>query len=148
MNKRLIALVIIVLVAISLAGCGSSEPPKQTEKPAVPAKPAAGVLDVPANNTEISGNQVQVMGWFLDNEGIAKLEVLVDDKVVGTANAGYPRSGLKEAVPGYTDYDKAGYLYVLDSTKLSNGKHTIIVKETSNSGKTAATRSATVIVKN
>ena len=71
-------------------------------------------------------------GWFLDGNGVAKIEVLVDGIVKGTAEIGLSRPDVLSVFPDYQN-GSSGFRYVLDTTKLTNGTHKIVIRETSKS---------------
>jgi beta-N-acetylglucosaminidase len=91
-----------------------------------------GYMDSPASNSTVKGD-IDVSGWFLDPSGVAKVEVLVDGNVVGAAQYGLPRSDVGNAYPEYQN-PNSGYKYILNTRTLTNGQHTIAVRETGNSG--------------
>ncbi|MDD3224462.1 MAG: Ig-like domain-containing protein, partial [Clostridium sp.] len=93
---------------------------------------AIGCIDAPSEAQSISGVK-QVSGWFLDGTGVNKIEVLVDGNVVGTASYGDSRSDVGKVFPQYSNAN-SGYHYSLDTTKLTNGKHTLVIRETGNNG--------------
>lgn len=94
--------------------------------------PARGYLDSIVDGSIINGTQ-NISGWFLDGSGVAKIEVLADGKSVGTAQYGNSRTDVQKA---FTDYQNAnsGYQFALDTTTLSNGQHTLALRETANNG--------------
>ncbi|TWE01019.1 uncharacterized protein YvpB [Neobacillus bataviensis] len=93
---------------------------------------AKGVLDTPAVNEKTKG-QYNVKGWYLDQSGVSKIEILVDGKVVGQAVYGDSRLDVKNAYPAYNNAN-AGYHYVLDTTRFGDGVHSITVRETGRNG--------------
>jgi fibronectin type 3 domain-containing protein len=106
--------------------------------------PTIGFLDKPKDNM-IIGGRYNISGWFLDQSGVAKIEVLVDDVVVGEVTYGYSRPDVFIAYPDYNN-EKSGYMYLLDTTQLSEGEHTITVRETGTDGNTTTLRAYTVTV--
>ncbi|WP_160722733.1 Ig-like domain-containing protein [Bacillus sp. USDA818B3_A] len=99
----------------------------------VQSLPAKGSIDVPANGAAVKGSTV-VRGWFLDGSGAAKVEVLVDGKILGQAQYGLARTDVAKAYSGYNNAN-AGYEYTLNTTALTNGQHTLTVRETGKNGK-------------
>jgi beta-N-acetylglucosaminidase len=98
------------------------------------ANALVGHLDAPANGSIVDGIS-KVRGWFLDGNGIAKVDVLVDGKVVGKASYGKPRADVLKVLPEYNNAN-SGYEYALDTKKFSNGDHTISVRATGKNGAT------------
>lgn len=103
---------------------------KLTEK-VITVSNARGVIDGPTSNQVIKG-KYKVTGWFMDANGVAKLEVVVDGKAAGQAVYGDRRLDVKKSFPSYAG--DPGYHYVLDTSKLTNGRHTITVRETGKGG--------------
>lgn len=110
--------------------------------------PTIGFLDVPANNSTISGTTFTGEGWFLDNHDIVKIELFMDNTYLCDAQLGYPRTGVESIYPGYKNYDKAGYLFYFDTTKFSNGKHLLHVKATNEKGESYSLDPCEIIINN
>ncbi|MEH7414518.1 Ig-like domain-containing protein, partial [Neobacillus drentensis] len=68
------------------------------------------------------------------------VEVLVDGKIVGQAQYGLSRTDVSKAYPAYKNAN-AGYQYTLNTVNLTNGQHTLTVKETGKSGATKELKS-------
>ncbi|NGQ97126.1 S8 family serine peptidase, partial [Brevibacillus sp. SYP-B805] len=93
---------------------------------------ARGGLDTPVEGETISGNYT-VKGWFLDPSGVAKIEILIDGEVNGEAVYGEARPDIEAAYPEYKN-GNAGFRFQLDATTITEGTHTISVRETSLDG--------------
>jgi len=91
--------------------------------------PPKGFLDSPKNNSFVSGIY-RINGWFLDNAGVEKIEVVVDDEVIGKAVYGTLRSDVLNVYPQYKN-ENCGYYFDLDTSKIIEGKHKIKICETS-----------------
>jgi FlaG/FlaF family flagellin (archaellin) len=89
-----------------------------------------GNIDNPGQGQSVN-SVLTVSGWALDIKGITKIEVLIDGVVQGQAIYGDPRPDVASAFPGYKN-SNAGFHYSLDTRKLTNGSHTLAVRETSN----------------
>ncbi|MDP4103590.1 MAG: Ig-like domain-containing protein [Bacillota bacterium] len=96
--------------------------------------PAKGYIDLPTSGSSINGIS-NVEGWFLDGNGVAKIEVLIDGKSFGTATDNLPRPDVASAFPEYQN-PNSGYQYALDTRSLTNGQHLLTVRETGNNGVT------------
>ncbi|WP_170972132.1 N-acetylmuramoyl-L-alanine amidase [Bacillus yapensis] len=105
-----------------------------------------GYVDNPSSNVVLAGIK-NVSGWFLDINGVEKIEVLVDGNVVGDAIYGDTRQDVEKMFPDFNN-DKAGFHYFLDTTKLSDGQHTIAIKETGKNGQVTTLSPKTVTVEN
>lgn len=108
--------------------------------------PTVGFMDTPKNGSTISGI-TSVRGWFLDASGVSKVEVLVDGQIVGQAQYGSSRPDVLNVLPEYQNAN-AGYEFALDTKKLTNGLHTITVRETGKNGASTELQSVSVNVKN
>ncbi|MBM7654748.1 Ig-like domain-containing protein [Neobacillus cucumis] len=94
--------------------------------------PVRAALDAPKNGAVVNGSTT-VRGWFLDSSGVSKIEVWVDGKLSGQAQYGLPRADVAKAYPAYKNAN-AGYQYTLNTANLSNGQHTLTVRETGKAG--------------
>jgi hypothetical protein len=108
--------------------------------------PAKGFIDTPSFGSTLN-NHATISGWFLDGSEVSKIEVLIDGKVMGTAQYGLPRPDVNTAFPQYQN-NHSGFRYVLDTTLLSNGEHLLTVRETGKNGVTTALNSIKVHVFN
>lgn len=102
-----------------------------------------GSVDRPPMGRVITG-VYRISGWLYDPEGVSKIEVLVDGSVAGEAVYGNSRPDVQKIYPELGS--NLGYHYDLDTTKLSEGEHTITVRETSNSGTQTSLTSRTVTI--
>ena len=91
-----------------------------------------GDLDTPSNGATINGVYL-VKGWYLDQEGVAKVEVLMDGQLIGEATYGEPRPDIEKAYPDYTN-PNAGFQYQLDTTAMAEGSHVLSVMVTNQKG--------------
>src|SRR4051794_16731679 len=62
-----------------------------------------------------------LFGWALDDNGIERVDALVDGVVVGQASYGRSRPQVTRRYPGYPDSAAAGFSYELDTTHYLNG---------------------------
>ena len=93
--------------------------------------PAVGWIDFPTAGQSLSGTGTYtVSGWVLDGAGVQSVEVIVDGKVLGSANYAKDRPDVQQVFPLYNN-PKAGYDFTLDLSGLSAGQHTLTVRETS-----------------
>jgi N-acetylmuramoyl-L-alanine amidase len=106
-------------------------------------QPPIGGLDSPRDPAEagmqdyISG-PFPVIGWVLDDRGVrqravgdlvlADIEVLVDGRVVGQALYPLPRPDIANAYPDVPGAWFSGFQLTLDSTRFTNGLHTLAVR--------------------
>ncbi|WP_332237859.1 Ig-like domain-containing protein [Sporolactobacillus sp. KGMB 08714] len=107
--------------------------------------PVQGRIDSPAAGSTLQGTTT-VRGWFLDVNGVSKIEVLVDGKVIGSAAYGQSRPDVNKAYPQYQN-SNSGYQYSLNTSQFTDGTHQLSVRETGKNG-AQTTISCTVTVKN
>ena len=91
-----------------------------------------GYLDNPISGTSLKGTK-NVSGWFLDESGVANIEVLVDGALAGQASYGDARKDVQNAFPEFNN-GNAGFHFALDTTKYSDGQHTVTIRETGKNG--------------
>lgn len=77
---------------------------------------------------------MRMVGWALDDDGVAAVDVFVDGLIVGRAVYGSFRPGVAAIYPGFPDSQSAGWGYHLDTTHFLNGLHTVSVRVTSTTG--------------
>lgn len=97
-----------------------------------PNLPPIGSIENPSDGDTITGIY-NLNGWFLDGKIVTKIEVLVDGAVSGNAVTGDLRTDIGNKYPLYNNY-YPGFHYSLDTSKLTNGSHSITVRETSLEG--------------
>ena len=116
------------------------------------ANPVKVTIDVPSQAaltmTNLRGTAV-VYGWTITNDSSAvqSVQVSVDGVPNGVATFGVSRPDVCAAYPGRTGCPNVGWSYSLDTTRLSNGQHTLEVTTTTTAGK-RATRGAPFSVSN
>lgn len=86
-----------------------------------------GELEYPGEGQAMNG-VFPIMGWALDDGNVVQVEVTVDGLAYGDAVQGIHRPDVGNRFPTVTGSDYAGFLYNINTTKLSNGVHTIGVR--------------------
>ena len=89
-------------------------------------QPAYGYIDTPSDYEYISGSDFQVFGWAYDLQGVSSVQVDVDGQVVGNATYGLFRPDVPVSDPRVPS-PYVGLSYILDTTRLSNTAHDIVV---------------------
>ncbi len=107
-----------------------------TTSPANPQLPPVGAIETPVEDEVISGSDYQVTGWYLDGQGVSKIEIKVDGVIIGEAVLGDPRPDVQTNYPDYNN-SNSGFHYALDTTALTNGPHNITALETNSAGQTS-----------
>ncbi len=89
-------------------------------------QPAFGNIDSPTNYQSINGDDFQLFGWAYDLQGVASVIVNVDGQDIGVATYGLFRPDVPpEDARVPTAF--VGWSFVLDTTKLSNTAHDIVI---------------------
>ncbi|SDM69732.1 Ig-like domain-containing protein [Bacillus sp. OK048] len=109
-------------------------------------EPVRGSIDTPSNGSVVKG-EIPVNGWFLDANGVSKVEVMVDGKSMGEAQYGISRPDVFKAYPDYKN-ENAGYQFTLNTGSLTNGQHRLTVREIGNNGITNELESQLITVQN
>ena len=94
-----------------------------------------GVLDVPLPDSSVHANGVlAVAGWALDDRRIEHVDVLIDGLIERGAVLGINRPDVAAFYPNVPSASTSGFLVFIDSTRLTNGVHTLTVKATDDQG--------------
>ncbi len=88
-------------------------------------QPAFGFIDTPSDYQFING-LFEVFGWATDFQGVSRVEVDVDGQVVGNATYGLFRPDVP-ANDFRVSTANVGLSYFLDTTKLSNTPHDLVI---------------------
>ena len=126
------------VAAAGVFGCRKTEAPEASAPPAeteaarqARARPPFGLIDAPKENDTVASGS-RGAGWALDDSGIAKVEVGLDEGPRVAATIGQPFPGVHEAYPNYADSDKAGFTFTIPS--VAAGPHLLIVTVTAKDG--------------
>lgn len=87
--------------------------------------PALAWIDSPVGGAQV-GREFQVRGWaFKDGVGLAGVEVMLDGRVVGSADYGKPYDGLQHSWPGSSDqqHPNVGFIARVQLSEASAGRH-------------------------
>ncbi|SFG94916.1 GH25 family lysozyme, partial [Sporolactobacillus nakayamae] len=106
---------------------------------------ALGNIEVPQLNETLQGIS-EIRGWYLSGSGIKRIEIYVDETYKGQANFGISRPDVMNAYSQYHE-NNSGYQYYLQTSELSAGRHTLIVKAISLNGETKTTNRTIYISK-
>ncbi len=79
----------------------------------------------------------QLVGWALDNDGVAAVDILLDGRDVGRAAYGVRRSDVAKVFPGFPDSALPGFSFQLDTTHWPNGLHELSAVVVSRRGEEA-----------
>ena len=102
-----------------------------------------GTIDTPGQGQTMSGSAYINFGWaltqqpkFIPPDG-STLTVYVDGQPMGSPSYGHFRADIAAAFPGLANTDGAIGISVIDTSKLSNGLHTIVWGVTDSTGAAA-----------
>jgi hypothetical protein len=94
-----------------------------------------GNVDIPdLGGTYNASGSFPVSGWALDTDGIAKVEVLIDNGVVQNAMYGDPRPDVGNTFPDWPAALYSAFVANVDTTQIQDGVHTLDVRATDNTG--------------
>ena len=96
-----------------------------------------GTLDTPSPGAVVSGTAYAVFGWALSRGGTIPangIDVYVDGVYVGKATYNNNRPDIQALFPGYANTNGAIGFYILNTTTLTNGTHSISWGATDNGG--------------
>lgn len=77
---------------------------------------------------------VRLFGWALDADGIAAVDVYVDGVIAGRAVYGRSRPEVSQQFPGFPDSGLPGWSFALNTTRYTNGLHTVSAEAISVTG--------------
>lgn len=98
-------------------------------------QPPFGFLDIPDGSGVFNASGAfPVSGWAADTDGIQKVEILVDNGIMGAAVHGDPRPDVGQSFPDFSGATFSGWVANLDSTRLTNGIHTLTIRVTDKQG--------------
>ncbi|REJ79934.1 MAG: hypothetical protein DWQ36_01495 [Acidobacteria bacterium] len=80
------------------------------------------------------GGIVPLVGWALDDDGIARVDVVVDGRVIGAAEYGRQRADVAAFFPTFPGAAFSGWFYNLNTTSFVNGEHEVTARAISNTG--------------
>jgi|GEM_PF-1544614 beta-N-acetylglucosaminidase len=96
--------------------------------------PSIVCIDTPQDNSKISNNTLNVVGWSLNSNGVKSVQVSIDGKNSVNANTGLSRPDVARVYPKYNGATNSGYGLSLNMSQLTNGTHTITVTSNGNDG--------------
>lgn len=92
-------------------------------------------LENPANGQKVSGI-LPIYGWALDQKGINKIELFIDDQLIGNIPYGGTRQDVKNAYPNFADAENSGFAMIWNYSTLSSGDHSVKVRVHNQDGQT------------
>ena len=95
--------------------------------------PSQGFIEFPQTFDYVGGDVV-FRGWAINGQGIRAVEVIVDGVFVGHATHGFPRFDIEEQFPHVPNSRFSGWMFTMDTRRLSNARHRLTVRILSNRG--------------
>jgi hypothetical protein len=94
--------------------------------------PSMGFIEYPTAHDYVGGT-VLFRGWALQDgnfgtDQIEAVEMIIDGNYVGAAQYGYPRPDVADQYPNIIDADKSGWIFSMDTTKLTNARHRLTAR--------------------
>lgn len=89
------------------------------------AAPPFGAMQGISTGGNAGAGIIPIIGWALDDNGVARIDITVDGIVVGSASYGQGRPHVTKRYPGYADSNAPGFVVWLDSTHFLNGSHKV-----------------------
>ncbi|HEV7484132.1 MAG TPA: Ig-like domain-containing protein [Thermoanaerobaculia bacterium] len=94
-----------------------------------------GSLDIPDGvGIYNASGSFPVSGWALDTDGVAKVEVLIDNGVVQNAMYGDPRPDVANTIADWPDALYSAFIANVDTTRIQDGVHALDVRATDRTG--------------
>jgi O-antigen biosynthesis protein len=76
---------------------------------------------------QIARGRIEVNGWALARDGVDRVDVLMDEVLLGHAYYGTVRPDLQQAFPDWPGAARSGFAYVIPTRVLKNGAHILRV---------------------
>ena len=94
-----------------------------------------GSMDIPdGSGTFNASGSFPVVGWAADTDGIARVDVYVDNGIAQSAMYGDPRPDVGNSFPDFPAALYSGYIANIDTTRISEGVHLLEIRATDNLG--------------
>src|SRR5262249_41923087 len=106
-----------------------------------------GSLETPDFRATLN-NTATGTGWALDNVGVTAVEVLVDGQKVGDGQYGLSRPDIAVSWSSFPNAANSGFGFNIDTTRLTNGEHTLAVRVSDAGGNSTVMGTRTVQVQN
>lgn len=91
-------------------------------------------VDSPGFDPAVSGN-FAVLGWAIEPDGVAQVEVLIDGVSMGAVPCDQDRPDVDQAFPGNPDGPRCGFRFDLDCSRLSPGDHLLALQTHTRTGR-------------
>ena len=109
--------------------------------------PPFGALETPDVRATLN-NLANGSGWALDNVSVVQIEILLDGQKVGEAIYGLSRPDIASAWGTFPNAGHSGFSFQIDTTRVSNGDHTLAVRLLDAAGNATVIGTRGVVVQN
>jgi hypothetical protein len=106
-----------------------------------------GVLETPDYRATLN-NVGTGSGWALDNVGVAAIDVLLDNQKVGDGIYGLSRPDIGAGWGSFPNAARSGFSFTIDTTRYSNGEHTLAVRLIDAAGNSTIIGTRTILLQN
>lgn len=90
--------------------------------------PIFGFIDIPTPSDYVKGT-ITIQGWALGESNVLNgVDIIIDGDRYGAAQMGFPRSDVAQQYPHIFNSGNSGWRFVMDTTKLTNGRHRLTVR--------------------
>lgn len=142
--RHTIALVCLLLFALSVAPSApaaasivgvTNSGPCESEPLAATLGEPFGFVDGNLDGGVLGASGIlSLVGWALDDDGIQRVDIVVDNRVVGQAEYGRQRADVAAFFPGFPGAAFSGWFFNLDTTQFTNGEHGVTARAWSLAG--------------
>lgn len=91
---------------------------------------------------------LSLVGWALDDDGVQRVDIVVDGRVVGQAEYGRSRPDVATFFPGFPGAAFSGWFFNLNTTQFTNGEHVVSARVWSQTGEVQELNSLTFLFSN
>ncbi|MPM88468.1 hypothetical protein SDC9_135572 [bioreactor metagenome] len=98
----------------------------------------AVVIESPSSNVTVKGSSLTITGHAINKSLVKDVKFYLDGRYYGGLLTLLPRTELGSTYLGYNPTMISGYVYSIDTTKISTGAHTITVEATGFNGTKAS----------
>ncbi|MEK6323666.1 MAG: putative Ig domain-containing protein [Acidobacteriota bacterium] len=119
---------------------------------AISVKPADklapfGALETPGFRVTLS-NIANGSGWAVDNLAVVQIDVLIDGQKASEAIYGLNRPDIGATWGSFPNAARSGFSFQIDTTRVSNGDHTVAVRLLDAAGNATLVGTRTIVVQN
>jgi len=95
---------------------------------AVTVQPASNIIGSLEGPSDTVSGVNTIYGWAIHPQGIAKVELYIDDQLIGNIAYGGSRPDIKASYPDYPNAENSGFATIHDFSSLSQGTNIVAVR--------------------